>query len=319
LTRIGLVSNPNSQQNKKNLSAIRTVAAGEPMIDHAILWEMAQLPEILADFSRRGTQTIVINGGDGTVQAALTEILEHRPFPTPPVLAILPGGMTNMTAADVGPRGGAARSLSRLIAMSRSGTLKRYVIERHVLRVENAKGHPPMRAMFFGTAGIVRAIQLCREHLHARGIEAAWATGLTLFGMIAGWLLSGGRGEAFRGDDIGVAADGEATHREVRLLVLATTLERLILRSRPFWNLAGGPVRYTSIAHPPRHLLRAAPSILYGSSDRRSLGPDYVSRGVRQLTLEMDCPFTLDGQLFEPDPRRPMIITAADQIRFARW
>jgi hypothetical protein len=33
----------------------------------------------------------------------------------------------------------------------------------------------------------------------------------------------------------------------------------------------------------------------------------------------MDCPFTLDGQMFEPDGSEPVVVSAADEIDFMRY
>ena len=57
---------------------------------------------------------------------------------------------------------------------------------------------------------------------------------------------------------------GDREDRADRGLVLATTLDRLMLWSRPFWNYDGQPIRYTGIAYPPEHLVRSAPKVLYG-------------------------------------------------------
>ena len=105
MPKIGLISNPGSQRNRRGLQEIRQVLAGNPDIVHVTTEARGELDEVLADFARRGVDLLLINGGDGTVQTVLTRLLEKRPFETPPYLAILPRGMANTTAADVGLRG----------------------------------------------------------------------------------------------------------------------------------------------------------------------------------------------------------------------
>ena len=68
----------------------------------------------------------------------MTELLERRPFAELPLLALLSGGMTNMTANDVGLRGRPARALARLIAEARQGTLAGRRIERTVDQIQVA-------------------------------------------------------------------------------------------------------------------------------------------------------------------------------------
>ena len=60
---------------------------------------------------------LAINGGDGTVAAILGALLESKPFVTPPLIALLPGGTANMSAGDVGLRG----SLNKAVRTSAGG------------------------------------------------------------------------------------------------------------------------------------------------------------------------------------------------------
>ena len=101
MSGIGLISNPKSQGNRRGLSAIER-AAEEAGIEHRILSDMADLRPALEDLAAKGVELLVVNGGDGTLQAALTAVLEDRPFDRRPLLAVLPRGMTNMSAADIG-------------------------------------------------------------------------------------------------------------------------------------------------------------------------------------------------------------------------
>jgi diacylglycerol kinase (ATP) len=141
---------------------------------------------------------------------------------------------------------------------------------------------------------------------------------VTLAAMLLGTVFTSRDHGVLRGHDIAVSLDGGAENRTSRLLVLATTLHRLILGSRPFWNHAGRPIRYTSIAYPPDHLLRSAPKVLYGWG-RRELSPEvYDSQGAGRIALRLDAPFTIDGEMFEPSPEQPVLITAADRVRFVR-
>jgi diacylglycerol kinase (ATP) len=318
MPKIGLISNPRSQRNRRGLQEIRQVLAGHPDIVHVATEACGELDEVLADFARRGVDLLLINGGDGTVQTVLTRLLEKHPFETPPYLAILPRGMANTTAADVGLRGNTAVALSRLIAAGRDGTIADHLVERPVLRIENLAGDVPQRGMMFGAGAIPDAIDLCNRQVYARGLRGDFAMGVTLAALLLASALGRRSNGILRPHDIGVTLDGGGENRIDRLLVLATTLHRLILRSTPFWNYDVHPIRYTSIAYPPEHLLRAAPKVLYGWG-RRALRPEvYDSKGVRRIGLRLDAPFTVDGETFDPLPNRPVVITAADRARFVR-
>jgi diacylglycerol kinase (ATP) len=318
MPKIGLISNPGSERNRRGLQEIQQVLAGNSDIIHVATEACEELDEVLADFARRGVDLLLINGGDGTVQTVLTRLLENHPFETQPDLAILPRGMANTTAADVGLRGKAADALSRVIVASRDGGIAHHVVERPVLRIENLASDRPQRGMMFGGGAIPDAIDLCNRQVYARGLRGDLAMGVTLAAILLGSALGRRSNGVLRPHDIGVALDGGSEDRIDRLLVLATTLHRLILRSRPFWNYDTEPIRYTSIAYPPEHLLRAAPRVLYGWG-RRALPPEiYDSQGARRIALRLDAPFTIDGETFHPLPNQAVVVTAADRARFVR-
>lgn len=319
MTRIGLISNVCSERNKRGMEAIDRVAGELGGIRHEKICAVDGLPDILAAFAADGVRVIAVNSGDGTIHAVLTALLEQRPFTETPPLCVLMGGMANMTGADVAPRGKGEAVLRRLAALVEAGDLDRHLIRRHVLRLENIVDQPPQRAMFFGAAGIVQAIRLCKTEMHSRGLSATWANWATLLKMLGGWAVSGESGRQDLSADMGVSLDDAPFVEGRRLLVLATTLDRLILGSRPFWKTEGAPLRFTEIAYPAQRLLLNAPRVLYGRSDRSVKDESYVSRGVRRAVLAMDEPFTLDGQFFTAERRRPLVITADDRVAFVKF
>jgi hypothetical protein len=315
--KIGLISNPNSQRNKRGLDDLRLAATATPDLLHREIEDEASLTDILPEFARHEVGLLVLNGGDGTVSRVLTELLEARPFERLPLVAILPRGMANMTAGDVGLRGRSAGAVRRLIEHARAGNLRQSAVRRSILRVENIKDRPPQRCLFFGAAAIYDAIELCCDRVYSRGLKGNLGMGLTLGGLLLSSLLGRSNG-ALRGHAITAALDQQPPVLAQRLLVLATTLDRLILGARPFWGDGEGAIRFTSIVHPPLQLVRAAPKVLYGW--RRSTLPQhqYVSCNAGRIALDLDGAFTLDGELFEPQPGQAVLLTAHDQLSFVQ-
>ena len=324
MIKIGMISNPRSQKNKRGFADLQAAVADQPDLPHAVLDNVTEIPDILADFARREVGLLVVAGGDGTVQAVMTALYHRGPYETPPALAILPRGMTNMMAGDVGLRQRGLRGLAKLIARNRDGGLERSLVRRHLVKMENARGQGPQYGMFFGGAGIYRAIQACRNNVHPWKLEAEVAAGLTMAGLMGRWLFLGGRGDkVIRGDAIGLTLDQEELARRNYLLVLATTLDRLILGSRPFWNGGAdsgyhGGLRFTAIAFPPDRIAWHARRVLYGGETRNLPAASYLSRPAEKVELQMDCPFTLDGELFEPEAGRPIVLSGGAEATFAR-
>ena len=81
----------------------RAFCAEHPDIFHYEVEHAHQVGEALKTIARVHPKVLVINGGDGTVQAALTELYNGGHFGTsPPPVAVLPSGKTNLIALDLG-------------------------------------------------------------------------------------------------------------------------------------------------------------------------------------------------------------------------
>ena len=132
---------------------------------------------------------------------------------------------------------------------------------------------------------------------------------------------------AVLGDSRGVLApdkaqllmDGELLGQGEFTLLMACTLDRLFAGLRPFWGRGPGGVRFTGIAGGARDLWRSLPGILRGRPGARVTEDEgYLSRNVKCAQLRMDCGFTVDGELVEPDGGRILSVTADDEVGFVR-
>lgn len=318
MTRIGILSNPRSHRNKQGLDGIARLADGNAAVTHRTAVGPGEVDAVLHEFAATNIELIVLNGGDGTVQAALTTLFGRRPFAEVPPLAVLRGGMTNLIALDVGLRGRREGAVTRLLNRAGAGGVDDAIVRRRLIRLEARPGAPSLYGMFFGTAAMCRAILATRSGLEAHGIEASAAAAAMLAGIAGSHLLGRYGGDAIlSGDKIAVGFDG-ATAGAPRdwLLAIVTTLDRLVLRSRPYWGDGPGGLRFTGIHYPPRRLLRAIPSILRGRG--AALGRDYVSRNADSVTLTMACPYTLDGELFTPTEDEAVTLSDGGEVRFVQ-
>ena len=85
---------------------MREYCAEHPDIFHYEVEHANQIGEAMRTIARVRPKVLVINGGDGTVQAALTELYNGGHFgDQPPPVAVLPSGKTNLIALDLGARG----------------------------------------------------------------------------------------------------------------------------------------------------------------------------------------------------------------------
>ena len=100
---LAVISNPKSQRNRQGaLDGLKTVLAEHPDVLHEELDDFSELNGMIGHFLDQGVEVIAVNGGDGTVQAVLTELGRRNLKDAAPRLAVIAGGMTNVIAKDVG-------------------------------------------------------------------------------------------------------------------------------------------------------------------------------------------------------------------------
>ena len=316
--KIGLISNSLSQRNKSALPRRPESLSPRVELMHRPLEGVAGLAEVLDDFAAAEVGVIAVNGGDGTISAALTELMARPRFDVVPPLALLSGGMLNMSAADAGLVGSPDKALARLAARVAEPDLARACVEREVIRLSYSRIKRPIYGLFFGTSAICRGIMLCRERVHAIKLKSTLAAAATLAYVLGRNLVRrDAEDPMLQGDDMIVQFDDGPGKNVCQVLALVTTLDRLMLKSRPFWGREGGRLRYTGIAYPPRKVGRSAYRVLYGGRDRR-LEEGYESRNADRVAFEMDCPFTLDGEFFDPEPGTPVELSGGGRLRFVR-
>jgi diacylglycerol kinase family enzyme len=86
MARVALLSNPRSTGNRSLLPRVRSFCAEHRDIFHYEVEHVDQIGQALKTIARVKPKVLVINGGDGTVQAALTELYSGGHFADKPPL-----------------------------------------------------------------------------------------------------------------------------------------------------------------------------------------------------------------------------------------
>ena len=316
--RIGILNNPLSGGNRRGLNKIRKAAAAtQPEVLQCEVQTPSDVSETLADFARREVNIVVVNGGDGTVQAALTAIFHHCSYETKPTLAVLPSaGTTSMIAGDVGLKGSRMGALQRLFSWARTNNDSAAMIQRPVLKVQVPSLNAPIYGMFFGTAVIYQATHFCLQKVHTRGIRGETGAGVALARFL--WAVVLKDRNIVSSVPITIGLNQNAPQQKRYLLVLITTLQRLFLGLRPFWGSEPKPLHYTAVDAHHRQFLRALPSAMRGRKSRQLTPANgYVSHNIDEARLTLDSGFNLDGELYKPDSKLgPVVVSYGGQASF---
>jgi choline kinase len=319
--RIGVLSNLRAGRSHRQVARLLTLLRDHPDVAHVETSCADAVPEALAALAEAQVEVLAVHGGDGTLQRALTEVLRERAFGERiPALVPLRGGRTNMTALDVGMSRDPVEGLANVLAASARGDLARRVVRRRVVCVEHGPRHERIYGMFFGAGVIHRAIELTHR-IFPKGTSSQGVLGGTLMtaGLLARAAVMRDAGGILTPDKIHALLDGEPLERAELTLAMATTLDRLFARMRPFWGQGPGGLRFTALAAGVPQLARNALGILRGRPGplaREEVG--YTSRNLRSLRLRMDCGFTVDGELVPPQPDRTISVSATEPLAFIR-
>ncbi len=320
--RIALLSNPKSTGNLAQLPRIRAYCADHPDIFHYEVEHAHQIGQAMRIIAQVRPKVLVINGGDGTVQAALTELYNggHFGLEKPPV-AVLPSGKTNLIALDLGARGDPIATLEQLIHLAQSD-LAPYTVARELIALRH--GIPglddkPVIGMFLGGAGLADIMLYCRDKIYPLGLPNGLAhtiTGLAVFFK----MLLGMKSRHLPPDPkpLAVSVRNQTQAISGRFALMAvTTLEKLLL-SGELGGERRGALKLIAVEEKLSSVLRAFYAALVGT-----LGRSHV-RGVHfeetdEITIEGDSSrLILDGETFSAEMGQPIRLSPAAPLSFVK-
>ncbi|MGQ0660917.1 diacylglycerol/lipid kinase family protein [Sphingosinicella sp.] len=318
---VALLSNPRSSGNLSQLPRVRSFCANEKDIFHYEVEEVGQIAQAMRTIARVRPKVIVLNGGDGTVQAALTELHQGGHFcGSPPPVAVLPNGKTNLIAQDLGANGDPITALERVLELARTD-MAPHIVERELIALSDGKGgERPVLGMFLGGAGLADTMLYCRHKIYPLGLPNWLAHGLTLVLSLAGVLT--GRDARFlppvsRELTVSVTRSGVKQGRFSLLMV--TTLQRLLFNgSLVPAGMPGGSMQMLLIDRSFPALMRAFAAGMSGRLGRRALAGVHLERSDEIRIEGARSSVILDGETFEADTGRPIVLRPTAPVPFLR-
>jgi hypothetical protein len=319
--RVALLSNPTASGNRALLPRIRAFCAAQQDIFHYEVERVDQIGTALSRIARVKPRVLVINGGDGTVQAALTEIHNGGHFGgDPPPVAVLPNGKTNLIAMDLGADGDPLETLERVLAIARSD-MERHIVERELIALSDGTGKGrTVLGMFLGGAGLADIMLYCRHRIYPLGLPNGLSHLLTFLVALFAILFGLGSGLFPRKPDpveVSVMRRGRLQGRFAVLMV--TTLERLILHGDlPGKRGRSGAMQLLAVERRPLAVLRVIFGSLFGRLGKDRFGGVHLERGD-EIRIEADrSNVILDGELFEASRACPIVLRRIGPVSFLR-
>ena len=324
MTSVALLSNPKSTGNQSLLPEVRAFCERHRDIFHYEVEDVGQIATALKSIALVRPKVLVINGGDGTVQAALTELYRGGHFgETPPPVAVLPMGKTNLIAHDLGAVGDPIEALERVLAVVRTDMVP-HIVSRELIELTGggrAEHAPPVLGMFLGGAGLADTILYCRHKIYPLGLPN-WLAHLLTFVMGLISVIVGRRSRLLPAQwapiRVSVTRRGEMQGKFA--FVMVTTLERLLLNStmavapgqRP------GAMQLLVIERNLLSIFGALFAALRGKLGLRRIRGVHLERGDEIRIQGSRSSVILDGEMFEANDDRPIVLRPTAPVPFLR-
>lgn len=308
---VAIISNHLSTRNQHDRGWLDDIVAGHACVQHFAIDQISDVPKILAQCAASAIETIVVDGGDGTAGLVFSGLLNDGPYATPPALALLPSGKTNMTAAAWSLSGDRREALIALLRKNANGNLAGTIHTQPVLALLE-DGAPTRHGAFFGGADVVEGILYCRQNIYPRG----WPNTVSHIAAVAVlfWrAMTGGK----QGGTIKVDGDQGTWQLDGRFyVVMATTMDKMLLGMRPDPSVGDGSVHYISLRPGAGAVLSTVPNLL-----RRRLrqGAKRTVRRTNSVSFAFNGSYTLDGELYDAKEDKPLTVDGSQSLRFVRW
>ncbi len=318
--RIALLSNPKSTGNIAKLARIREYCADHPDVFHYEVEHASQIGEALKVIARVRPKVLAINGGDGTVQVTLTELYNGGHFgDSPPPVAVLPSGKTNLIALDLGARGDPIETLERLIELARSD-LSSFTVARELIALRRPGAEDrPVIGMFLGGAALAETMIYCREKIYPLGLPNGVAHVLAaIAGMVK--LVSRAKASFLPPDTnpLSLSLSDRCNPISGRFsLLMVTTLERVLL-SMDLGGRRQGALKLLAVEERAASVLADFKASVFGKLGRSKV------RGVHfeeadEITIEGESSHViLDGETFRAELGRPIHLAPAHPLSFVK-
>jgi len=316
MVTVAILSNPRSTGNRELLPRVRSYCATRPDLFHYEVEQAEDIGDALRAIAQVRPKVLVVNGGDGTVQAALTGLHLDDPFDgAPPPVAVLPNGKTNLIALDLGAVGDPIAVLERIVELAKSDISANVVQRELIALTEGDQGNRPVLGMFLGGAGLADTILYCRNKIYPLGLPNGLSHVLAALAVLIS-MLFGVRGKYFppapKPVQVSLVAGNGSQQRFAFLIV--TTLERMLFGSKTSGGSHG--LKFMAVDQSVVAIIRAIYASVRGQLGEQPVRGVHVEQGdIIRIDSERSS-VILDGEEFEAIAGRPILLRSTPPVPF---
>ena len=281
---------------------------------------MGQIAKALEMIARVKPKVLVINGGDGTVQSALTELYHGGHFEgTPPPVAVLPNGKTNLIALDLGVEGDPLEALAQIMEAAK-GDLSEHIIVRELIALsDDSEGARPVLGMFLGGAGLAETILYCRHKIYPLGLPNGLSHFLTAIAVIFSTFV--GVKASFlpeRSKPVSISFIRNGELQGTFAVLIVTTLEKLLLGGQAGNSKQRGLMKFLAVDQAPMAMLKMMAASLRGKLGQTAMTGVHFQQGdVIRIDSEQSS-VVLDGEVFEAYLGSPIVLRSTPPVSFLK-
>jgi hypothetical protein len=315
--KVGLIFNPLSGRIRKRKDSIKRELLKIPGVIFREAKTGPEFKETINEFLDTEVDLLVIAAGDGTVQAILSHLFTECSHIDRPILAIIPGGTTNMTALDLVKYDDPEDSARKLGQYMLTRTLPE-LLRRHVLCIEQA-GVDKVYGMFFAVGIIARAVIFSRSGIKQVRITGEIYSGLIMVGYFFGLLFRRCTG-AWAPANMSTIRVGEKNYDGSHQFLFASVLDRLLFSMRPYWGQEKEPMHITFVKQKRKKSISSILPLISGRGAVLKEHDGYHSYNSGALELDIDDDYVVDGESYRAASQNgPLKISAVGPVTFLTW
>lgn len=314
----GLISNPLSFYNRRRPELVlQNILNDYPEVHKYPTQNREDIRDAVAALRAIDARLIIANGGDGTVQGVITEVWNQWQGENMPLLAVMPGGRTNVISRDLNAKMRPRNILRNILKNYCSGDESKHTY-RSPLNIQ-INGQPTELGFLISAAGLAGGIEQCwafRNRYRKKGLFGGLGTAVwvinRLLGTPAGNPILDPRAAR-------VTIDGEGIPGDSQQLIMVTTNHQLPVKVNPFWQQRDdekGSIKVTVMRSDTQGLWWRTLPLAKGWGRFLPEEAGFYSRKASSIQLLLEDSFHLDGEDWALEYPQVVNINPGPKLKF---